>query len=108
MSGPGTKGSDDSGCGAQTCGRWMPTAGSRARRQRVRRGTANVLTRHLPWERGATMANIVAAQFDDMNGGDAAGRSLSEAGFAPTPVGPYFLNPPGPHSRYPIRGRQDM
>ena len=54
------------------------------------------------------MANIVAAQFDDFNVVDAALRSLSEAGFAPTSVDTYFLNAAGQHARFPIGGDQDV
>jgi hypothetical protein len=54
------------------------------------------------------MANIVAAQFDDINVVDAALSSLSEAGFAPTSVDTYFLNAAGQHARYPIGGDQDV
>jgi hypothetical protein len=59
-------------------------------------------------KRGATMTNIIAAQFDDFAHADTAVRDMTKSGtIDPTEIDRVVLGAPGRHDRYPVGGDED-
>jgi hypothetical protein len=57
---------------------------------------------------GATMTNIIAAQFDDFAHADTAERDLTKSGtIDPTEIDRVVLGAPGRHDRFPVGGDED-